>query len=367
MRTLLPIILFLSSAVPLHAELTLSEKAEVKELFLASIDTAEAIDDLTEGAQETTLQNRPAIGNASYWLLQGQRALDEAMGLLLWIDIDQNAPWDISTTPRADFLTGAWAKLDRARDVLSWALPELDAAANATTDPTRKADFLRAKQEAQNAQAFINGFDRELGYLDPRPLDYPQVIGPHSDYDRQQAATFQGILFLSDSQSHFRAWHLSDPLWPNYIWYRRVGLRSLEAGRKIRESLLRAAIIPTSEADCAMNPFHLVAFSTLPMLSHESESGFDGVAGIPYHNNQLLDDSFAEMVDRIIAVAQTSPSTVPENRDAMVNAIRRWNLWWRFTDGGMKVLMEFPDPSKLDGVGDTANPRGPFGPPLCPQ
>jgi hypothetical protein len=359
MRPLLcALILALATPAAAAAELTTIEKTEAREVYTAADQVLTALWYLGSGSQETTVANRAAVKNSWVQLVTALKPIADAIGLLVGAPLDEIGTWE--PQPRSAWLAGAWQRLDSATTYLLAAESFLLQAETATVDPARKDDFFRARTIwSAGARTTLAGVDRTQPYLDPCPIDCPQVVGPHGLVPKAGTKMVLALRFGAEALDHGATLYMqnpNEPFWSSYDWSWRLMLRMSEVLRKEVTGLVRWAMIPVQD-DCTAgrNRFHLVANGTLPLVSGGSASQEPTADGLPYHLDQLLVD-----VQQFLIVGARTNQKVP-----LSTMLSRIASSWRYSDWSVKAVLEFADPTKLDGVGNSGAPGSPFGPPLC--
>jgi hypothetical protein len=129
--------------------------------------------------------------------------LHDAIGLLLGAPLDEVGTWE--PQPRSAWIAGAFARLDSARSQALAAQPFLQSAENGTVNPLRKDDFLRARTVwIPSMVGYLDRFNRTMDYLDPAPVDTPQIVGPHGTHIKAGTKMVLALRFLAERKMSSR-------------------------------------------------------------------------------------------------------------------------------------------------------------------
>lgn len=167
---------------PANAEFTNQEKANLVHLRNANRTISPAL-------QDYILPYRldADVKPAALAVVTASREVTLEIGLLLNVITEQHLTplYDaLAAKTREERVQLAWWHGDRAVMFLRDAQNKLLEAETATTDPRKKDFMFRARSIwVEGAITHLDRVNRTLAYADPLPASFPQVIGPHGDYE----------------------------------------------------------------------------------------------------------------------------------------------------------------------------------------
>ena len=331
------------------AELTATEKAEVKKLHLATSAYEAAFGPLSRMTLTTNAATRPAI--YAFWHRYGLawRDFGEAACLLIGANPESNTEpeWAVlQALPRAQWVARAWQFIDEGIASIEDArefLPALPAGTDRTAIDKQVGAVL----------AQLDTLNRTLAFANPAPRVAPQIIGPHGNYSSSTNQSCRALRAMSSAVDEFRQAYGLGALLSSYTGVFDAFVRRAPfAQSAMRAWLLNTALIPLTTAQCAMNPFHLVVDG---MLMATASSTTPGPLGAP---------NFWRMMDmHKIAPVVSQPT-------AWLHFARGLDLWndsWKYGNNSIAWALRFPAPATLAQLRMQGFPASdPFAPPLCP-
>jgi hypothetical protein len=332
-------------AFPARAELTDQEKAEVLKIVLAARKAEAGIVKLA-----AYIKSNPTGGDfVNKTILYG--AINPAINVmfqtrtglthLLWVY--ENFANE-RTTREAD-LAKAWPQLDYAASIYR------QSAARARTVP----QFVSAALDFEAAANLLSSIDRTLPYAEPFPPSYPNIIGPHGDYDTSQASIAHATKYLEHFMSRtvnqlVRATYPNTAL-TNYniglmheniarsftLWMR---VMAMKAGAVLPEDLKSATFDQAASSGLRPVPFFL-ALLQLELVANSSQikvfSGRTSPPGIA----ALYRDLFLEWRLVLAELANTDPAYVNAELRAGGSSIFALAISWGALDLWTSRLLLF--------------------------
>jgi len=360
--------LLVLSCAPVRAELTDEEKAQVKKAHDSLYAAEEGLFYTGLLARACSLSPaRPEVQAALRAYAQGFSRGHRGLALLVGANPADGAEGAaIAAWPRAQWVAEAFADFDRTIVAFETARSSLmlaqGLAADACSVPAAAVtdSVNRARMWTGWASDGLRQLSRALAYAEPRSAAFPQVVGPHGDWQGTMNLGAFSLRFLTDALGH--AAELYDTLelpYPDYNAFYRVALRYVSAQRLIRSTWLNLAMVPLNAAECRKNRFRLVSDSLGRLVSHDSGSHI-GVQGAPYEFAVGLGEFQPFFLEQVVSR--------PLARVRWRMFEQRWADAWRHSDGMAWQVLVFPSDEVLNQIrGQRSEADGPFGPPICQQ
>lgn len=185
-------------AAPAWAELQPKEAAELGKARVARRS-------ITTGLRDYVVPylGDPIVASVMTQGLAAARETAIATGLLLNVITEQHSTPPFATLaamPREDRVALAWWRLDRVAAFLTGAQKSAAAARSATADPM-KQDAMRRVSDIWLAGALtrLTALDRSLAYADPNPAAFPQIVGPHGDFEGAEWALYRAVNYAHNA------------------------------------------------------------------------------------------------------------------------------------------------------------------------
>ena len=295
-------------------------------------------------SQHTTPATRVSLGRVMRDALAASRELNMAEALLVGVVTEQvNTPGfaRVSASPRSERVGTAWWRIDRFVMYAKATREGLTAAAKLAPDPAYQ-DLIRRARDIWLSKALAEAVavNRALTYADPRPANYPKIIGPHGDYDQTQWFLWRAQWYAHDALDNVLAAYVSEPPVDGGTALGDVYMRLFEASRSLMQSLeIVAGLSSTPE--------------------HKRSSQFFRVLGV---TKRLTDegDVPGRWMEAIVSlkthwfpVVAGRPAASSHIQDAVVKIADAW----KHADMAAWETMEFPgcDPVlRPEGCGGTA-------------
>jgi hypothetical protein len=325
---------------PVAAELTAAEKQ-------VAIEVDGAIRKLEDGI----LAFAPLMGTvagadrrtqqAASLMLRAQGRLTYGLARLIHVNTEQGANAEIldNWTP-AQYVASAWTHIDSGVAMLKDAQQVLPV----TLQPYVTSAVTR-----------LTRLDRTQPFEEPFPLDYPQIIGPHGDWEQAQTRTSIALQLLDTAMialvDTYRASDIPPTLFPRLTGIVR---RNVSLQRLYRHAMLLNSMIPAVPSqDCGLNRFHLIAGNLARYVS--MTSGSHGPHGAAYDLQLAIEDVWPTAIEALVGA--------PVARGHFEKFLTLWLRVWRWGDGAAWSMLEFPDENRLAEIRAQARPALP---PLCP-
>jgi hypothetical protein len=331
--------LLLFAASPVAAELTPTEKEVAIEIDGAIRALEDGIVAFAPVMAESRAGDR-STQQAATLLLRAQGRLTYGLARLIHVNTEQAALADtLDTWTPAQYVASAWTRIDAGLGMLR----DAQKVAPAAIQP-----YLTS------AVARLTRLDRTQTFEAPFPIDYPQVVGPHGDWEQAQTRTSIALQSLDTAMTAlvetYRASDVSPTVFP---YLSGVVKRNVSVQRLYRHAMLINSMIPSVPSqDCGLNRFHLIAANLAKYVS--MTSGSHGLHGAPYDLQRGIENLWPAVVEALIAA--------PVARAQFENFVVWWLRAWRWGDGAAWSMLEFPDEARLAEIRAQARP---LAPPLC--
>jgi hypothetical protein len=179
-KVLVTVVLLLVAAVgPAEATFTPEEAAQLEHIRVRVVGRLASAFAAYQVAlaqnQDTPLIRQSAVLHTNAATDRVMRGLSKLVDVVAHFNFQEPTP---QTRPAR--VAAAWADFDEAVMLIDRAIAGLSGATG--------LHHLAARNTwLPSAKAAIRSTNRNLGFLEPRPKDYPMIIGPHGDYDFTQA------------------------------------------------------------------------------------------------------------------------------------------------------------------------------------
>ena len=201
------VLLLFVAVTPAHGAFTTAEAAQLEHIRLRVVgrlsSAFEAYRVALAQSQDTLVMRRNAILHTNQATDRVMRGLSKLVDVVAHFNFQEPNPAN-----RPALVAAAWDDFDEAVMYLDRAIFSLGGATGL---------HLRAARDTwlPSAKAAILTTNRSLGYLEPRPKDYPMIVGPHGDYDFTQAYLTRAWAYNLDIlSSAFTRYGLVTVNWP---------------------------------------------------------------------------------------------------------------------------------------------------------
>jgi hypothetical protein len=314
----LALVLVLVSVTPAHAVFTAQEAAQIEHI---RINVVGRLGSAFQAYQVALAQNQDTLVMRQKAVLHTNAAMDRVMrGLSKLVDVVSHANFQEPTPDtRPARVAAAWDEFDLAVMYVDRAIVSLAGATGVNMRAARDTWLPAAK-------AAIRSTNQNLGYLAPRPKDYPMIIGPHGDYDFTQA-------YLT------RAWAYNLDILKD--GFNRYGLVTLNWPVLVQASYLN----------------YLVFADGLALMAGVGQTTVSQFWRVLNYSRRLTDTDVGSAASRYHAILAALTVTADPN---LRGTIGRVGESWKFMDNAIWNMLVFPNCNQShDPQGCAAGQVGP--------
>jgi len=200
------------------ASFTPEEAASVLHARNATLDISAAIRGYIAPLTTTytTSSTRRIFGAALQQGVQASIEANTAIAVLLNVNphvIGSDGQAWFAGLSRAERLMQAWWRIDRAIWYVQNAQKTLRTAKALNSD-AQYQDWIRRADQVSLANAINNlrAIDRTLAYLDPNPPSFPQIVGPHGDFESAEWGLWVSQRYAQSALYEMASIYLATPL-----------------------------------------------------------------------------------------------------------------------------------------------------------
>lgn len=323
------------------AELTADEARSLLHLRAATLSVSTGLRDYVALLMNTatTEQTRPLLGAAMREALTASREANMAVGLLLNVITEQVATpqhASLAALPRVERVALAWWRCDRAIMYVQSARRTLAGAKRFNQSDAAYQDALRRTIDIwlYNALTELELVDRTLAYTNPNPRAFPQIVGPHGDFEGAQWMLWRSQHYAHDAMDDMIAAYLGTRL-SAYAGSADIFRRLLLATDIDVDAMVLLAGVTWTDEQAQQGAFFRT-LDVLQALTDEEE--------LP----KRWMEAVATLRDFWLPAMSAGGGVAQSVRRALVRAVDAW----KHADGAAWRLMIFLDCSKLK------NPQG---------
>jgi hypothetical protein len=324
-----------------NAEFTPDEARAIRHLREAALDLSTGLRDYLSPLMNTATndQTRPLLGAAMRDALIASREASIALGLLLNVVTEQHGspPFaHLAALSRAERVAQAWWRCDRAIMYIEGARSGLAAAARLDRSNAAYQDAVRRAANVWfvSALADLQAVDRSLAYTNPNPRSFPQIVGPHGNFESAQWMLWRSQHYAHDAMDGIVVAYLGPKL-RSYVGSAEVIRRLLLARDISVDAMILLAGVTWADQQVREGEF----FRTLEVLQALTD-------------DDELPKRWMEAITALGSFWLPAMSADPVTTQYVRGALIRIADAWKHADNAAWQLMIFPDCAKLK------NPQG---------